>query len=200
MNTFINIKKEFKPDQNFWELNPHLRFVKPFSELYSEDTSKNKLQSSKDMWCIFFLSEPDENINVYYRLDNDEILAVCKRFNPNFHDTDELIKTCMREYPEVCLTVIERMLKITKDFLKKRNSFLKEVNYNLDTMRDIDNALGKTGKIEEDFDKIVQKYDESKRMEIQIHGGRKLTAREKKTIKVTDDSQFRSLEEESDQD
>jgi hypothetical protein len=200
MNTFINIKKEFKPDQNFWELNPHLRFVKPFSELYSEDTSKNKLQSSKDMWCIFYLSEPDENINLYYRLNNDEILDVCKSFNPLFDEDNDLINLCMKEYPEVCLTVIERMLKVTKDFLKKRNNFLKEVDYNLDTMRDIDNALGKTTKIEEDFDKIVQKYNESKNTEIVLYGGRKLTAREKKTIKVSNDSEFRSLEEEPDMD
>lgn len=200
MNTFINIKKEFKPDQNFWELNPHLRFVKPFSELYSEDESKNKTNSSKTMWCIFYLSEPDEDINLYYRLEYDDILDVCKKFNNSFDETDELVRECINTYPEVCLTVIERTLKVTKDLFKKRNSFLKEAPYDFDTMTQIDNAIAKTPKMEEDFDKIVKKYDESKRTEIQIHGGRKLTAREKKTIKVTDDSQFRSLEEESDQD
>ncbi len=202
MKTFINIKKEFKPDQNFWELNPHLRFVKPFSELYSEDDSKNKTKSSKHMWCIFYLSEPDEDINLYYRLDNNEILDVCLKFNPEFDLNDEIILECIREYPEVCLTVIERTLKMTKDLFKKRNVFLKEADYNYETMKEIDNAIAKTPKMEEDFDKIVQKYNETKNVEIQIHGGRKLTAREKKNIKVsiTNDSEFRSLEEESDQD
>lgn len=202
MSTFVNIKKEFKPDQNFWELNPHLRFVKPFSDLYSEDNSKNKVQSSKDMWCIFFLSEPDEDINIYFRLDNNEILDVCKKFNPSFQDTDELIRACIRDYPEVCLTVIERTLKITKELFKRRTTFLKEADYNFDTMKLIDSAIAATPKMEEEFDKVVKKYNMSKNVEIQVHGGRKLTAREKKTIKVDsiNDSEFRSLEEESDLD
>lgn len=199
MNTFINIKKEFKPDQNFWELNPHLRFLNPFSKLYSEDDSKNKNTSSKTMWCIFYLSEPDEDINLYYRLSEEDILKVCKEFHPDFNLEDELILECVSTYPEICLTVIERLLKTTKDLFKKRNKFLKEADYNFETMTAIDNAIAKTPKMEEDFDKIVQKYNESKNTEIQIHGGRKLTAREKKTIRVAvDDTQFRSLEKESD--
>lgn len=198
MNTFINIKKEFKPDQNFWELNPHLRFVKPFSELYSNDTSKNKVDSSKTMWCIFYLSEPDENINLYYRLEYNDILDVCHNFNPKFDEANELIKECINAYPEVCLTVIERTLKITKDLFKKRNTFLKEAPYDFETMTQIDNAIAKTPKMEEEFDKIVQKYNEAKNVEIQVLGQRKLTAREKKTIRVNNDSEFRSLEEQSD--
>ncbi len=148
MNTFINIKKEFKPDQNFWELNPHLRFVKPFSELYGEDESKNKTNSSKTMWCIFYLSEPDEDINLYYRLGYDDILDICHKFNKTFDETNELVRECIATYPEVCLTVIERTLKVTKDLFKKRNSFLKEAPYDFETMTQIDNAISKTPKME----------------------------------------------------
>lgn len=201
MNTFINIKKDLKPDVNFWELNPHLRFVSPFASLYDRDTTKNKDQSSKDMWCIFFLSEPDEDINLYYRLTYSEILNVCKNFNADFNIEDELILQCLQEYPETCLTVIQRLLKTTKDLFKKRNQFLKEADYNFETMTAIDNAIAKTPKMEEDFDKIVQKYAEEKNKEIQLYGGRKLTAREKKTIKadISDDTELRSIEKGFDQ-
>jgi hypothetical protein len=200
MNTFINIKKDLKPDVNFWDLNPHLRFVNPFSFLYNQDSSKNKDTSSKHMWCIFFLSEPDENINLYYRLSYDELIKVCENFNPDFNIEDELILQCVQEYPEICLTVIERLLKTTKDLFKKRNSFLKEAEYNFETMTAIDNAIAKTPKMEEDFDKIVQKYIEDKNKEVQLYGGRKLTAREKKTIKVdlNDDTEFRTTQKGSD--
>ena len=195
MNSFINIKKELKPDENFWELNPHLRFVNPFSKLYSEDESKNKIDSSKTMWCIFYLSEPDEDINLYYRLSEDEIYEVCKSFHPKFSIEDEVVLECISVYPEICLTVIERLLKTTKDLFKKRNKFLKEADYNFETMTAIDNAIAKTPKMEEDFDKIVQKYTESKKTEIQLYGGRKLTAREKKTIRtINNETDFRALE------
>ena len=79
---------------------------------------------------------------------------------------------------------------------KKRNQFLKEADYNFETMTAIDNAIAKTPKMEEDFDKIVQKYAEEKNKEIQLYGGRKLTAREKKTIKadLIDDTELRTIE------
>lgn len=200
MNTFINIKKEFKPDLNFWELNPHLRYVRPFSELYAEDSSKGKWDSSNNMWCVYYLSEPDEDINLYYRLPLDQLIDTCQNFNPKFDYENELIQRCIKEYPETCLTTIERMLKMTKDLFKKRAMFLKDVDYDFNTMTVIDKAIGATPKLEEDFDKIVQKYSEEKNKDVQLLGGRKQSAREKKNIKVdiADDSEFRSLEKESD--
>lgn len=202
MNTFINIKKEFKPDLNFWELNPHLRYVRPFSELYAEDETKNKDVSSKHMWCVYYLSEPDENINLYYRLPLDQLLDTCQSFNPKFEYGSELIQRCIKEYPETCLTTIERMLKMTKDLLKKRTYFLKEADYDFGTMTAIDKAIAATPRMEEDFDKVVQKYMEEKNKDIQLIGGRKQTAREKKNIKVehTNDTELRDLEEASDTD
>lgn len=202
MNSFIKINKDLKPDQSFWELNPHLRYVKPFSELYDEDDSKNKKTSSNTMWCIYYLSEPDETINIYYRLPTDQLLDTCKNFHPDFDYNNELVQRCIREYPEVCLTVMERMLKMTKELFKKRTMFLKEADYDFSTMTVIDKAIAATPKLEEDFDKVVQKYTEEKNKEVQLLGGRKQSAREKKNIKVdlADDSEFRSLEEATDQD
>lgn len=202
MNTFIKIKKEFKPDTNFWSLNPHLRFVKPFADLYNEDKTKDKNASSKTMWCVFFLCEPDEDMNLYYRFDEEDLLETCKTYDTNFDRFEPITQACIQAYPEMCLTVIERMLKMTKDLFKRRTAFLKEADYDFNTMTMIDKAIAATPKMEEDFDKIVQKYNEEKNKEVQMLGGRKQTAREKKTIKAdySDDTEFRSLEKEFDTD
>lgn len=202
MNTFINIKKDFKPNLNFWELNPHLKYVRPFSELYAEDISKDKEISSKHMWCVFYLSEPDEDINLYYRLPLDQLKDVCKNFNPDFDDENEIIQRCIKEYPEICLTVMERMLKITKELFKRRSAFLKEAEYDFSTMKVIDAAIAATPKLEEDFDKVVQKYKEEQNKSIQLLGNRKQSARELKRIQVdlTHDTEFRTLEESNDSD
>lgn len=183
MNTFINIKKEFSPDLNWWELNPHVIHVKPFSKLYSRDSSKNKINSSKEMWCIFFMSEPDEDINLYYRLSETDRLDVCISFYSDFNINDEDIIECLIAYPDVCLTVIEQTLKNTKDMFHKRNAFLKTAEYNFETMTQLDNAIAKTPKLEEDFDKVYQKYIEQKNKKVQLHGGRNQTLREKKLIR-----------------
>lgn len=183
MNSFINIKKDFNPNMNWWVLNPHMIHVSPFSRLYAEDTSDNKDVSSKHMWCIYFMLEPDELINLYYRLPEDKRYETCRNFNPDFNIENDLILECMTAYPDVCMTLIEQTLKNTKDMFHKRNAFLKTVEYNFDTMTALDNAIAKTPKLEEDFDKVYQKYVEQQNKRVQLHGGRNQTLREKKLIR-----------------
>ena len=183
MNSFINIRKDFNPEQNWWELNPHMIHVKPFSTLYAEDESKDKHISSRHMWCVYFMNEPDELINLYYRLPEDERLEVCKQYNPLFDPEQETIAECLEYYPDVCLTLIEQTLKNTKDMFHKRNAFLKKAEYNFETMTQLDNAIAKTPKLEEDFDKVYQKYVEQQNKKVQLHGGRNQTLREKKLIR-----------------
>jgi len=183
MNTFVNIKKEFNLELNWWTLNPHMIHVKPFSKLYSEDVSKDKSASSKHMWCVFIMNESDEDINLYYRLPENDRLETCKNFNPDFNPEHETIMECLEAYPDICMTVIEQTLKNTKDLFHKRNKFLKQADYNFETMNAIDNAIAKTPKLEEDFDKVYQKYVEQRNKTIQLHGGRKQTLRERKILR-----------------
>lgn len=183
MNSFINIKKEYTPDMNWWELNPHTIHVRPFSKLYARDESKKKINSSKEMWCIFTMNEPDELINPPFRFSEDDRLAYCKSFYPDFDPNDELVMECLLAYPDVFLTLIEQTLKNTKDMFHKRNAFLKQAEYNFETMQALDNAIAKTPKLEEDFDKVYQKYLEQQNKKIQLHGGRNQTLREKKLIR-----------------
>jgi len=183
MNSFINVRKEFNPELNWWDINPHMIHVRPFSKLYADDESKNKKTSSKHMWCIFFMNEPDELLNLYFRLPEDQRLEVCKTYNPEFDITNELIFECSNSYVEVCLTLIEQTLKNTKDMFHKRNAFLKTADYNFETMTQLDNAIAKTPKLEEDFDKVYQKYLAQQNKKVQLHGGRNQTLREKKLIR-----------------
>lgn len=187
MNTFINIKKDFSADTNFWELNPHLIYVDPFSDLYHKDKSKNHEQSSKDMWCILWMSDPDEDTNKYYRIPivDGQRLKICKNFNPSFNAEDTLIVACKEAYPEVCLTTIERALKAEKEAIDKRAIFLQSAEYNYETMTMLDNAFSKTSKILEQYAKIYEAFVESKKKKIEILGQREQTSREKGRISRT---------------
>lgn len=187
MNSFINIKKEFSPSENFWDLNPHLIYVKPFSLLYNRDSSKNKEESSKDMWCILWMSEPDEDVNKYYRLPTPDRLEICLEYNSGFNIEDPEIIDCIAAYPEICLTAVERAYKMEKDQLVRRAEFLSGVEYTLDALRDLDYAKGMTYKIYKDFDRIEQEYFASKKSETRIYGGRKQSPREKGLIQPTHD-------------
>ncbi len=186
MNSFITIKKDTNPDLNFWELNPHLIYVKPFSQLYKSDKSKGKVESSKTMWCIVWMTDPDEDVNRYYRLQEDLRMDTCKEFHPKFNDNDPLTKECWDAYPVVCLTTIERVLKEEKEFLIKRSEFLRSQEYNFDTMKALDEARSKSKKLMEDYEITEKKFVEAKQKDVRIHGNRQQTAREKGRIKPTD--------------
>jgi hypothetical protein len=49
---FINVGT-FNINHNFWELNPQIIYINPFRKLYERDKSKDKLISSKEMWCVW---------------------------------------------------------------------------------------------------------------------------------------------------
>lgn len=183
MNTFININKSYDPNLNFWELNPHLIYVKPYSTLYSNDESKSKKESSNIMWCVLWMIDPNENTNKYFRLPEDQRLEVCKTFYEKFDEKDELVKEIMSRYPEDCLTIIQRVLRNTKEFLRNRDNYIKTTEYNLDTMAALDNAAAKTVKIVEDFAKIEKQFD-AEESKTRILGGRQQTARERGDIKA----------------
>lgn len=183
MNSFINIKKTTDPITNFWELNPHLIYMRPYSILYNLDESKNKEESSKTMHCIVWMIDPDEDTNKYYRLPEEERIEICKNLQPTFDKEEDLTKQIIERYPEDCMTIIERSLRDTKELIRRRDLFLKNSDYNFDTMVQIDNAIGKGVKLLEDFDKIEKRFLESKLSTIRIHGGRQATARESGKIR-----------------
>ena len=178
---FTNIKKEFSQNQNFWDLNPHMIYVAPFADLYTRDKSKDKEQSSKDMWCIFWLSDPDEEINKYYRLPKDQLLDTCKSFNPNFDPTDPDIEDCLNRYPYLCLSADELAYKQQKDQLIEISRFLATQEISFDNIETLIKLKSQLPKIYQDFDKVEKNFVKVKQQS-RVHGGRTLNQREKGNI------------------
>lgn len=187
MNSFININKSFNPNSNFWDINPHLIYVKPFSELYNNDESNDKLNSSKDMWCILWLAEPDEDTSKYYRLPYDDRIEVCKEYNPMFNPNNELIRECLSAYEYVCLTSIERILKEEKEALIKRAEFLRQAEYDFDTMKLLDEARAKSPQLWKNYEKAEKDFLQSKKVDARVYGKRELTLMERKELDAPDD-------------
>lgn len=180
MSSFATINKT--QSGNFWELNPHIIHVKPFADLYAKDKSKNKEQSSKDMWCILWLTDPDEEVNKYYRIkDEDEKLAICADFNPSFDKDHPIIQECLEKYPFLCLNADELAYKLQKDQLIEISHFLASQVIDIDNISKIIELKAKMPKIYQDFEKIDKMFQKNK-SEQRIFGGRKQTAREKGTI------------------
>lgn len=185
MSSFTNIKKSTDPSVNYWELNPHVIYITPFNQLYEND-SKNKSQSSKDMWCITWLNDSDEEVNKYYRLSKKERLEVCKSFNSKFDENDDLIKECIEKYPYLLLTADELAYKMQKDQLVELSIYLNSLPINEDTVELLVKLKAQMPKIFADFEKVEKQFMKQKG-ESRVRGGRNETIREKNLIIPEDD-------------
>lgn len=163
---------------NMWNENPHLIYLSPFSQLYNRDKSKQKDNSSKEIWCIVWLTHPDEEENKYYRLPDDEKLDVCQSFYSGFDIEDQTIKECIDKFPDLCLTLIENTYKRDKDQLFKISKFLNEQELDLENLAEIIKLKALMPKIYTDFDKIEKLFQKNK-SEQRVHGGRGKTLNEK---------------------
>jgi hypothetical protein len=134
-NSLVNITERTDPDTNWWALNPQMKLMKPFNELFKRDTTKDKTTSSKEMWSIFFISEPDEKLNRFYRYTIEQKLDMIKSdFYPEFNENDEVILNCINEYPNACLTSLGRAFKEEKDSLIERSNLLRTTSYRFDSV------------------------------------------------------------------
>lgn len=177
MNNFVTLPLNWTPETNFWDFNGQLAIVAPFDKIYNLDKGGDK--SSKLMTIVFFMCDPDEEKNRFYRLPEEDRKQMLKEtYYPDIDWDNKLLVAAISKYPEVCLTAVARTLKDTKDFLTRRSEYLRTVPYNLETMKDIDMAISKSVKIYEDFEKIQQKFVEHEKVG-RIRGGRRETEVEK---------------------
>lgn len=202
---FIKVNPEFVLTNdlniitNFWELNPALAIISPFNVLYNQDKSKDRVDSSKTMWCIFFNNEPDETINIYFRIPSEEREAMLKEVFHKDLNFEEL-RSYEEAFRKICLTSIQKDLLLEKEALHERAIFLRDTKYSLDeyetvtvgnrvqritlpgTAKQLDAMKKATESIMKNFERIEEKYFESKRNDNRVFGGRVQSASEKKLI------------------
>ena len=172
MSKFIKVNSEFNPDVNFWELNPQLILMHPFSRLYSLDGGGE--HSSRLMWTVYFVSDPDESENKFFKFGKvgiEEMLEETYFDNQPPDWTNEDYLACIKMYPEVCLTAVQRALMMKKRALLKRGEFLDQEEYTRESMRDLDLAHSKTAKILEDYEKAEEKFM-AEQSQTRVKGGR----------------------------
>lgn len=193
------VNKPFDPDDNWWELNPQMKYYKPFSRLYERDDSPDHTYSSKEMHVIFFMCDPDEELNIYYRMGDKERLEMLKEtYAPEVDFEDEVWKECLEAYPFEMLDAIERALKIEKDQLKKRTKLIETTELTLDRTQIIEDSRGgqktatikgtatQINQLQKDFPKIMQQYEEVEQRFLKskevakVRGGSKLSKSEEK--------------------
>lgn len=172
MAKFVNIDKVFNftgnKIKNFWELNPQLRIVEPFDEIYP---------ASEKMWGIFFWTEPDSNYNKLYTLDKPKRLeSIRKYIDPEF-DPVELDKYVLA-YRKYCMSPEARELGEWITMAEMASNALRNLQTaDIDDIRKAFIAMEKGLHVLEKMNELQQKLD-SQVGDFRVVGGRKETLSE----------------------
>ena len=182
MSSFVNVVSDFSTKANFWELNPQLILMQPFHKLYQLDGGAE--QSSKFMWAVYFICDPDESVNKFFKFGKEGVQEMLeetyfKEESPDWNNT--IYEECLEAYPEMCLTTIQRAFMMKKRALMKRAKYLNEADYNASSMKDLDSAHSKTAKIIEEYDKIEEKFF-AELNKARVKGGREESKSERNEI------------------
>lgn len=116
---FININPPFDIEVDFWSNNNQLKHVQPYKQLYDEDKSKNKTDSSKVMWCVWLLLDPSYDNKVGKIRDTKEKREAILSYNPNFDFDNPLINEILTAYPDDCLSDAAKSFKKEEEGLRK---------------------------------------------------------------------------------
>lgn len=172
---FVNINTNFSIDSpdNFWVQNPQMIYFEPYSELYNSDVSPNHSHSSRTMWVINFMQNPDDKENIFYRMSYENRKnTLSKTFHPELDWEDELFNKCYNSFPRDSMDSIKRSLKTIADSFDKNTRLIASTELTLDkTEVKIDPNSGKEYainikgtssqilKIQKDINVIMERFE-----------------------------------------
>lgn len=151
-------------DNSFWELNSDLIILDEFSKLYYKDKSKDKQDSSKILWAIFYAYNPESKFFNYP--NKQEVISQSFLKDPKFKWED--YKDIVDAYKNLVLSDAERALINWNEIMTMRDQSIKDLykkaieDSDTDELVKIDKMLANTPKMFEDYKKIKRDYEEEK--------------------------------------
>lgn len=194
---YAKVSKPLGPDYDFLGNNPWFRITPPYSKMIKKYGDE---LGNKYMIAIFLMCDPDEELNTFFRMDEDYRKEVISREYVEVDWDDKLISDCLDSYPFDCMDSVERSFKEEKEVIKERAKFMKSKQYTLDIPEDSEEAFDKDifnaqlkvidllEKMAKNTDSIYKQYQKIEEQFIQgkstghKKGGMRLTKAEKREV------------------
>tara|TARA_R110000751_G_scaffold1232_3_gene4722 strand:+ start:910 stop:1425 length:516 start_codon:yes stop_codon:yes gene_type:complete len=142
----------FDTERNYWELYPEVRQHPEFSVIYKKDKTKKKAAASNTMWAIHLVCHPK---SLMYHDPNK--LENVRGLLPKSWDWESTSESSMLEtYRGLMLSEAQRALIDWDEMIKKRSSYLKNQEYNLENGKELDQLHKNTYNIYKDYQKICE--------------------------------------------
>jgi hypothetical protein len=140
----------FDTDRNYWENFPEAKVHPKFQSLYKSDTSKKKLKSSNIMWAIHLISHPKSLM--YHDPNKQENIKNLLPPDWDWKTNESLLDT----YKGLMLTEAQKALIDWDEMIKKRSTYLKNQDYDIENGSDLDKLHRNTYAIYKDYQKICE--------------------------------------------
>lgn len=149
----------YENNNNFWKLYPSYKTPKLYKELYDNDKSKNKIESSNLMWALIFMFDkteynPYKTLQVTDKIEviNEDILGI-----PNF---DWSKYTELKNFThKLIMTEIERTYYAYLEKMEERRKLIETSKYTLDTAEDLDKIIKNTDVVRKELDNLKKLVD-----------------------------------------
>ena len=162
-------------DSNYWDVYPEDRVVRPFSDLYNKDKSREKKSSSNVMWGLRMLTDPNKE-NLLYRMSRSSRLEELKE---NYLSDSEfnLMLKYEDDYSQCRLSYVKKRLAFYQKILEDREAYMNTLTYEEHSDK-LDDMLAKSGKIWAEYLKIKKEVEIEEQVG-HVQGGREESASEK---------------------
>lgn len=162
----------FDVEDNFWEVNPQFKIALSFKDLYKLDKSRKHIDSSKMMWFIAFVHDPN---SIFYNLpleEKEEVISEDYMDDISYSKKNKLkLIPLVDDYIKLTHSTIDRHLRQWIISLDDRTHFLSTVKYDLDNYKDLDTMAANTPKVFDTFKKIREEQEKEASGGGNIKGG-----------------------------
>lgn len=145
----------FDIEQNFWDIYPDFKIAMSFKDLYKQDKSRGKVNSSKLMWFLVYTTDLNSK---FYKLSQEEkyfIIGNDYLGNSNFYEENKKqLDILIQDYIRLSFTPAQKQLRAWDLKSEERASFIASMPYNFETYEDLDKMAVNTSKIYKELETI----------------------------------------------
>ena len=164
---------------NFWEVNSNFLILNDFKQLYDEDKSKKKVESSLFMWGLSLLLHPDSLLFNVSISDRRSIIA-----NEYLHDKSfdwSKVEKYIQAYQKLVLTSAQRQLVIWTRLMDEKSEYMNTLSYNSSNWEEVEKMLLSNSKLYTELERISEQL-EKEGSEGDVKGGAEESASEQGLI------------------
>lgn len=138
----------FDIEQNFWELYPDFKIALSFKDLYKQDKSRGKVNSSKLMWFVAYTRDMNSKFYNLPQEEKDALIGKDYMKDINFYENNKKeLDVLIEDYLKLVYSPSRRHLMDWDRKLIERSKLIIDIPYTLENFEELDKMAAATPKI-----------------------------------------------------